>query len=472
MKSSRAALLVALLLGNAFVVAWWWTSAWLLDDSTASPAEHWAIATVAVLGAAVIALRVDRFIRAWTSSSVAPTDADLRQALAAATFVALGCGFLFGSIIVLDHYVGTGAMPGDPAPWWIVGSVAWLAAGINHWIAVWWLRPALLREFGRAAVGSVATSRAWSERMWTVRVVSVPAVPLLLLAGALAGGGGSGGAAQAAIMAGAATAVVSSLLLGGMSARRLAAMRHAIRDRRRPVVDSVTEAGALQAVVGELIDESVRSQASQELFGQHVGRDVARQALEHGTELRAETRFVAVMFVDLVGSTRAASTMRPGEVVAMLNRFFDTVIRVVDQHRGFVNKFVGDEALIVFGAPVFQVEAVTQALATARELVDALAGMPEIQVGIGVSAGTVTAGNVGAAERFEYTVIGDPVNEAARLTELAKKHPGHVLASATAVGFASEAEQALWTSGDLVELRGRSKLTRLAWPVAPTRTHG
>ncbi|WP_278314813.1 adenylate/guanylate cyclase domain-containing protein [Lolliginicoccus levis] len=468
MRSSRAGLLFALLLGNALVVVWWWASSWLIDDGMAGSAERWAIATVAVLGAAAIVLRVDRYIRAWTSSSVAPTDADLRQALAAATFVALGCGFLFGGGIVLDHAVGTGAMPDGLAPWWIAASVAWLAAGVNHWIAVWWLRPALLREFDHAAVGAVATSRAWSERIWTVRVVTVPAMPVLLLAGAHA----SSGAAQAAILVGVTAVAASSLWLGGRSAARLATIRAAIRGRHRPVVDSVTELGALQSAVGGLIDESVRSEASQALFGQHVGRDVAEQALEHGTELRAETRFVAVMFVDLVGSTRAASTMRPGEVVALLNRFFDIVIRVVDQHRGFVNKFVGDEALIVFGAPVFQVDAVAQALATARELVEALADMPEVQVGIGVSAGTVTAGNVGAAERFEYTVIGDPVNEAARLTELAKKHPGNVLASATAVGFASEAEQALWASGDLVELRGRSKLTRLAWPVAPTYTHG
>ncbi|WP_149361360.1 adenylate/guanylate cyclase domain-containing protein [Lolliginicoccus suaedae] len=470
MRSSRAALLAVLLLGNSFVVAWWWASAWLVDDGAGSLAEQWGIVAVAVLGAAVIVLRVDRYVQAWSRSSVAPTDADLRQALAAAVFIALGCGSIWGGIVVLEQAVSAGAAAGGLATWWIAGSVAWLAAGINHGIAAWWLRPALLREFDQAAVGAVAASRAWAERIWTARVVTVPAVPVLLLAGALASSGASSGAAQAATLLGVAVIVASSLWLGGRSAATLAAIRDAIRGRYRPVVDSVTEAGALQSAVGELIDESVRSEASQALFGQHVGQDVARQALEHGTELRAETRFVAVMFVDLVGSTRAASTMRPGEVVALLNRFFDIVIRVVDRNRGFVNKFVGDEALIVFGAPVFQVEAVTQALATARELVEALADMPEIQVGIGVSAGTVTAGNVGAAERFEYTVIGDPVNEAARLTELAKKHPGHVLASATSVGFASEAEQALWESGDLVELRGRSKLTRLAWPVAPTRT--
>jgi len=76
----------------------------------------------------------------------------------------------------------------------------------------------------------------------------------------------------------------------------------------------------------------------------------------------------------------------------------------------------------------------------------------------------VVAGNVGAAERFEYTVIGDPVHEAARLSELAKSTPERLLASAPAAEAASESERAHWELDDAVVLRGRDNPTRLAKP--------
>lgn len=222
-----------------------------------------------------------------------------------------------------------------------------------------------------------------------------------------------------------------------------------------------SEVDGLHSRIGELERENERLQ---QLLAQHVGRDVAQQALMLGGGVTGETRFVAVLFVDLIGSTKAVSTMRPAEVVAMLNKFFEVVISVVERNGGFVNKFVGDEALVVFGAPAYRAVAVTAALVTARELVAELESIPEISVGIGVSAGTVLAGNIGSADRFEYTVIGDPVNEAARLTELAKKTPACILASGYAVDFSSDAEQVNWETGDLVKLRGRTKLTRLAMP--------
>jgi adenylate cyclase len=128
-----------------------------------------------------------------------------------------------------------------------------------------------------------------------------------------------------------------------------------------------------------------------------------------------------------------------------------------------VNKFEGDGALCVFGAPVRLDDPAGSALAAARELRDTLLEeLPEVDFGVTVSAGECAAGNVGAQERFEYTVIGDPVNEAARLCEIAKRMPERVVASGAAVERALGRERHGWTLGEETLLRGRDTPTRLA----------
>ncbi|RMI34393.1 HAMP domain-containing protein [Nocardia stercoris] len=235
------------------------------------------------------------------------------------------------------------------------------------------------------------------------------------------------------------------------------------RDVQVEVFDG-SEIGLLQVGFNRMMAESEQRRQLQELFGQHVGEEVARRALDYGTELGGETRFVAVLFVDMVGSTSAAAERPPTEVVSLLNEFFRVVVDVVARHNGLINKFVGDAALAIFGAPLDRPDAPTAALVAARELREALRDVPGLDVGIGVSAGLAVAGNIGAANRFEYTVIGDPVNEAARLTELAKETPGRVLTSGSALYFADAAEQQHWVTGAEVQLRGRRRMTTLAVP--------
>jgi adenylate cyclase len=233
-------------------------------------------------------------------------------------------------------------------------------------------------------------------------------------------------------------------------------------------VDDGSEIGLLQSGFNRMLAGLREREHLRDLFGRQVGEDVVRHALERGVELGGEAREAAVLFVDLEGSTRLAQTRDPTEVVGVLNDFFAIVVEVVAAHRGWVNKFEGDAALCVFGAPLPDPDCSTHALAAARMLHDRLecAG-PEIRAGIGVSAGRLVAGNVGAARRFEYTVIGDPVNEASRLTELAKRTEERVLASGAALDRASAAEAERWQISDEVKLRGRSVPTTVAVPRAP-----
>ena len=270
--------------------------------------------------------------------------------------------------------------------------------------------------------------------------------------------------------------LVVGLLLVLMYARAAAAPVDSVRsalarveagdlDTELPVYDG-SELGMLQAGFNRMAAGLRERERMRELFGRHVGEDVAREALEHGVELGGERRDVGVLFVDLVGSTELAATRPPEEVVAMLNEFFGLVVAVVDEHGGWVNKFEGDGALAVFGAPVDRPDAAACALAAARTLGRRLRDeQPRVQAGIGVSAGEAVAGHIGGQNRHEYTVIGDPVNEASRLTELAKSMPYKVVASAAAVEAAGPGEADCWELGDDVQLRGRAEPTRIATPV-------
>ena len=232
------------------------------------------------------------------------------------------------------------------------------------------------------------------------------------------------------------------------------------------VVFDGTELGQLQRGFNSMVSGLRDRERVRDLFGRHVGREVAAAAEQQRPKLGGEERHVAVIFVDIIGSTQLVTSRPATEVVEVLNRFFAVIVDEVDRHHGFVNKFEGDAALAVFGAPNHldnpEGEALAAGRAIARRICDEA---PECEAGVGIAAGVAVAGNVGANERFEYTVIGEPVNEAARLCELAKEVPGHLLASADAVSNADEDERAQWTLGDSVTLRGHDEPTRLARPI-------
>jgi adenylate cyclase len=149
----------------------------------------------------------------------------------------------------------------------------------------------------------------------------------------------------------------------------------------------------------------------------------------------------SVMFVDVIGSTTLAAERPPESVVAMLNALFGAVVRCVTAEGGLVNQFQGDGALCVFGAPIELPDHAARALRAASALRSEIATFgddyPGFDAAIGVSSGRVVGGDVGTEDRYEYTVIGDAVNEASRLTDEAKQRAGRILVS----------EQTIRTSG-------------------------
>ncbi|MCV7224326.1 adenylate/guanylate cyclase domain-containing protein [Mycolicibacterium elephantis] len=225
-----------------------------------------------------------------------------------------------------------------------------------------------------------------------------------------------------------------------------------------------SEIGRLQRGFNSMVAGLRERDRLRDLFGRHVGEEVARRALDETDSHSGDERDVTVLFVDLVESTRLAASREPHEIAEVLNDFFRIVVAEVDAQHGLINKFQGDAALAVFGAPLRIDDPATAGLATARALRHQLRRLP-VDFGIGVSSGPVFAGNIGAENRYEYTVVGDAVNEAARLADLAKEYESRVLCSGAAFERASPAEQRHWTTqGSEVLLRGRASPTQLWSP--------
>jgi len=235
-------------------------------------------------------------------------------------------------------------------------------------------------------------------------------------------------------------------------------------------VTHIGEIGRLQHGVNAMVTGLRERRRLQELFGKQVGTDVARAALEKDPQLGGESREITALFIDLDNFTTFSERHTPEEVVRELNLFFEIVIRVVMREGGWVNKFEGDAALCIFGAPADQPDHAARALRAAAALPVEVRKLPESPgVGIGVATGRVVAGNIGTQERYEYTVIGDAVNVAARLTELAKREYDGVLVSEETVVAAGETGAAGpipsgWQEAGTVVVRGRSQPTRMFQP--------
>lgn len=175
-------------------------------------------------------------------------------------------------------------------------------------------------------------------------------------------------------------------------------------------------------------------------FRHYLSPSLVRQLADHPETLKlgGERRHVVVLFADLAGFTTTSEAMadRPEALVAHLNGFFQIMSEKIEAHGGYIDKFIGDAVMAVWGAPVEiekpEIAAAEAALAclnaiNAWNVKEGAGNDLKIEMRIGLSAGEVIAGNLGSKDRFNYTVIGDAVNRAARLEQQNKRHKTKIL---------------------------------------------
>lgn len=260
--------------------------------------------------------------------------------------------------------------------------------------------------------------------------------------------------------------VVAGGLVMGVAARSVARPLNRIRLALREIeqgnmhthvpIDDLGELGRLAEGVNDLAAGIRERENLREAFRRQVGQaGFADLEIDADEPIERSTRRdVTVLFVDLRGYTRFAELNPPEAVVDMLNRFFAVVVSVVNREGGWINKFEGDAALCIFGAPMDQPDHASRALRVAAALSRALASAPGVPgAGIGVATGEVISGFVGTPERFEYTVIGDVVNLASRLCDEAKQTRTGVLAAEETYRQADGREA--WRPAGRIPIRGR-----------------
>ena len=232
-------------------------------------------------------------------------------------------------------------------------------------------------------------------------------------------------------------------------------------DVRVPVYDG-SQVGQLQLGFNLMAEGLAERERIREAFGTYVDPDVAERVLIEGTSLEGEDVEVTAMFIDVRNFTGFAESRPAREVVATINRLFERIVPIIHAHGGRVDKFIGDGLLAVFGAPRRQPDHADEALAAALEIARAVqSDDSELEIGIGLNSGPVVAGNVGAAGRLEFSVIGDAVNVAARVEAATRQTGDAILLTEATASLLSDSHQVDLVERPGIELKGKSEPLRL-----------
>src|SRR5688572_20992106 len=168
-----------------------------------------------------------------------------------------------------------------------------------------------------------------------------------------------------------------------------------------------------------------------DVLGKVASSEVVAQLMENRIELGGAEVEATVMFTDMRNFTGIAESLSPQQSLQLLNRVLTVVSEVIESHGGIVDKYLGDGAMGVFGAPVRREDDAQRAVVAALEIRDrvhglgpelAERGLPAAQIGVGLNTASMVAGNIGSPSRLNYTVLGDGVNLASRLEGLTNRY--------------------------------------------------
>ncbi len=205
-------------------------------------------------------------------------------------------------------------------------------------------------------------------------------------------------------------------------------------------------------------------------FAHYVPRQVVDQMLDSGRlpQFGGERREMTVLFSDIRSFTTYSEAHSPEEVVDQLSEYLTAMVDVIFANQGTLDKFVGDEIMALFGAPLYYEDHALRACRTAVEMLDRLKelhekwrseGKPLLRFGVGINTGKMIVGNLGSKQLFDYTVIGDNVNVGARLEGTNKKYGTSILMSEST--YLEVKNDVVAREIDMVKVKGKTKPLRI-----------
>jgi adenylate cyclase len=240
------------------------------------------------------------------------------------------------------------------------------------------------------------------------------------------------------------------------------AIRHG-RFSHRILQNRNDEIGFLITSFNEMASELEEKSQMRHALSQYVSCGVADHIMDNLDNIVLGGQHVegTVLFADIVGFTSFSENLPPSDVAALLNEYFSYIAAISSLYKGTIDKYIGDCAMIVFGAPQADSDHKFHAIACAimiQKLVKQLnevrdaAGLPAINFRIGINSGKMLAGNLGSTERMQYSVIGDTVNRAARLQTVADE--GQIIIDEELLSDSSLRRRVRSKSNKKVALRG------------------
>ena len=192
------------------------------------------------------------------------------------------------------------------------------------------------------------------------------------------------------------------------------------------------------ATTFQFMTEERKKKEIKNAFSRYVSPSLVNEIVKNPAKLilGGDEKRLTVLFSDIRGFTSVSETLKPQVLVKLMNNYLTPMTDIVLKNGGTVDKYMGDAIMAFWGAPIWQEDHHTRACKTALEMLKELselqmawekAGIPKLDIGIGISTGRVTVGNMGSSTRFDYTVIGDTVNLGSRLEGLNKEYGTHII---------------------------------------------